>query len=492
MSFARTAAAHDAATRTSTSNTHARRHHARSRAYTRAAASDAPRAAAAAAAASAASPSSTPSRSARDAVAAEAAARAVKTPHSGYHRQPNVERAFFEGWYFRITLPAERQSASLIYHVYDPDVARSARRGAGAQVCAPNGKYLYKTTTDTDAFEAAPHALELQLTYDDGEFFSVDGEGSRHAGRLTSAGEAADGPWARGLDAHEVSWDITVTPLRGWGGGANAKQVSPAGWMTALPVFEPHWQVTMAHGLATGWIETDGERVEFTDCPAYSEKNWGGAGFPLKWWWVQCNSFTDFPDLSVTATGGNRGVVVVPNMREDVGAVGVHFGDRFFQFVPARQGAPELPTSYGSEAAIEASAVRWDVSWGSWSVSAIGDRYEVSIQGTCTDDDKSTVIRAPTDTLNGGMAPLCRETFTGVVSLSLWRLDASGARVETIIDAAQSTTACLEIGGGPWRGNWKSAAEIRGPLTPLMSLPVDVRAVADFLKPAFGDVFPGL
>ena len=490
MSFARAMSAHDASTHASTSYARPRRHRARRHARIRAAASDAARAAAPDSARASAS-SQTPRTSTHEAQAREAAARAVKTPHSGYHRQPNVERAFFEGWYFRVTLPAERRSASLIYHVYDPDVARSARRGVGAQVCAPNGKYLYKTTTDTSAFEAAPHALELQLACADGDFFSVAGEGSRHAGRLTSVGEADDGPWGRGLDAREVAWDFTVTPLRGWGGGANAKQLSPAGWMTALPVFEPHWQVTMAHGIATGWIETDGERVEFSQCPAYSEKNWGGAGFPLKWWWVQCNSFADFPDLSVTATGGNRGVVVVPNMREDVGAVGVHFGDRFFQFVPAHQGAPAPPTSYGAEAAVEASAVRWDVAWGAWSVSAISDRYEVSIEGACTDDDKSTVIRAPTDTLDGGMAPLCRETFTGVVTLSLWRLDASGARVETVIDAARSTTACLEIGGGPWRGRWKSAAEIRGPLAPLMSLPVDVGAVADFLKPAFGDVFPG-
>ena len=61
--------------------------------------------------------------------------------------------------------------------------------------------------------------------------------------------------------------------------------------MTALSVFEPHWQVTMAHGLASGWIETDGDRVEFSDCPAYSEKNWGGAGFPLKWWWTSATRF---------------------------------------------------------------------------------------------------------------------------------------------------------------------------------------------------------
>lgn len=42
----------------------------------------------------------------------------------------------------------------------------------------------------------------------------------------------------------------------------------------------------MVYGLVSGWIEIDGECVEFSDCLVYSEKNWGGVGFLLKWWWV--------------------------------------------------------------------------------------------------------------------------------------------------------------------------------------------------------------
>ena len=61
---------------------------------------------------------------------------------------------------------------------------------------------------------------------------------------------------------------------------------SLARWLAALPVFEPHYQILTAHGLATGWIERDGERIEFRDAPYYAEKNWGGAGFPRKWFWA--------------------------------------------------------------------------------------------------------------------------------------------------------------------------------------------------------------
>lgn len=37
-------------------------------------------------------------------------------------------------------------------------------------------------------------------------------------------------------------WSITVDPQYGWGPRAG-KQQSTAGWLAALPVFEPHWQV---------------------------------------------------------------------------------------------------------------------------------------------------------------------------------------------------------------------------------------------------------
>ncbi len=63
-------------------------------------------------------------------------------------------------------------------------------------------------------------------------------------------------------------------------------------------------QVMMAQGRATGWIEWGGERFDFQDAPAYSEKNWGG-GFPKQWFWVQCDAF-DTPanqEIALTAVG---------------------------------------------------------------------------------------------------------------------------------------------------------------------------------------------
>ena len=60
--------------------------------------------------------------------------------------------------------------------------------------------------------------------------------------------------------------------------------------------------------VPAGWIELDDKRYEFTNAPAYVEKNWG-MGFPKKWFWIQCNNFEGQPDLTITAVGAQRRMV---------------------------------------------------------------------------------------------------------------------------------------------------------------------------------------
>jgi len=442
----------------------------------------------------------------------------TRTPHSGYHRIEGFPRPFFEGWYFRVTLPEIRDNLSLIYHVYDPDLRRSERRGAGAQVCTPGGKYIWRESHDVERFTAAPHELALRMDYAHAEggpeFYEVACGGRVHRGRLRLGDEVNDpSVWPPEKLASEVRWDFTVEPVAGYGDRGRA--TSTAGWLSSLPVFEPHYQITMAHGLATGWIETNGARVEFAKAPAYSEKNWGGAGFPSRWFWLQCNSFRARPGLSVTATGGNRGVVILPGVREEVAAITIHApGGGFFPFVPvAGEG-------------FEAADLTWSVSpWGRWTVRGVTPTHEVEIAGWIAPTDDvvggTTVLRAPMDDAGAGMAPLCRESFRGSMRVSLWERDAAATwnggddeggsrsgdgggsgswgdggagkgRGRCILDGVQSDTAAVEVGGGPWTEAWVGSAEMREPLGTLAGAPVDVDAVAGFFKRVGLDVVPGL
>jgi len=83
--------------------------------------------------------------------------------------------------------------------------------------------------------------------------------------------------------------------------------------------------------MATGWIEWNGKRYEFTNAPAYSEKNWGGA-FPKNGSGSIATALTVNP-TSLTA-GGRRGSFVVDGICGD-GWLALR--GKFYEFVPGIQ-----------------------------------------------------------------------------------------------------------------------------------------------------------
>eukprot|EP00899_Mesostigma_viride_P022854 jgi/Mesvir1/3753/Mv15027-RA.2 len=374
----------------------------------------------------------------------------VQTPHSGYHYDGSARR-FFEGWYFKVTIPEENQSFAFMYSIEDPPAAPTAGLlpelpnplsalllppggnstvrwpGVGAQIMGPDDQYLCQYSTDTSSFFADPKDLELAHTFapkrsSSTTSFSNSGKAkrswdrncqgfeatsTRHQGSLVDDGRSASRfrPIAK-----SASWDYVTTPVVGWG-DVDKPQLSTAGWMAALPVFEPHWQVLMSLGRSTGYIDWDGVRYEFKDAPSYAEKNWGGS-FPLKWFWCQCNAFRGLPTTCLTSGGGRRLLPLVAGESEDVAMVGIHHEGKFYEFVPWK------------------GTVQWVIEpWGSWQMNATNEEYEVQLVATCKESDGVT-LRAPTN--EKGLTDFCRDTFFGHVELSLWRLR-GGQRVQVIL-----------------------------------------------------------
>ncbi|KAM7490423.1 hypothetical protein LguiA_033344 [Lonicera macranthoides] len=254
--------------------------------------------------------------------------RDLRTPHSGYHFDGST-RKFFEGWYFKVSIPEKRQSFCFMYSVENPAFTKKPSgfellqhgdrsTGVGAQILGPDDKYICQYTEESHNFWGSRHELMLGNTFvshkgkrppnkevPPQEFDQTVLEGFQvtplwHQGSITDDGRT---------DYVEIvktaRWKYSTRPIYGWG-NVGSKQKATAGWLAAFPVFEPHWQICMAGGLSTGWIEWDGERYEFQDAPSYSEKNWGGA-FPRKWFWVQCNVFEGASgEVALTAAGGRR------------------------------------------------------------------------------------------------------------------------------------------------------------------------------------------
>ncbi|MGL5063119.1 MAG: tocopherol cyclase family protein [Microcoleus sp.] len=360
----------------------------------------------------------------------------LETPHSGYHWDGSSRR-FFEGWYYRVTLPIHGESFAFMYSIEDP-TGGQPYSGGSAQILGPKDSYLWRNFPDVKKFWANRESLglghwgktDLQIPpqYLEPQVFDSRVEEGYQATTTLNQGYIHDpGSGSR------CYWQYEIKPIYGWGDSIGI-QKSTAGMLSFLPVFEPGWQILMAHGLASGWIDWNGEKYEFQDAPAYSEKNWGGA-FPQKWFWVNCNCFQGETDLALTAGGGKRGVLW---WMESVAMICLHYRGKFYEFVPWN------------------SQVSWNIQpWGRWQMQARNSQFEVELIGTVK--SPGTYVRTPSAK---GMVFESRDTACGELRLQLRELlgknvDKSGKQRSRIILDARSSLSALEVGGGPWDTAWE-------------------------------------
>ncbi len=335
------------------------------------------------------------------------------TPHSGYHWN-GIDRDFFEGWYFRVTLPKIGESFAFMYSIEDP-LGMSERSGGAAQILGIGEAYIRADFPEPSKFWASKkdlglgHWAETNLSKP-AQLLSIE-----EFDRQIDRGYQVTATLNQGsLPDLNCRWCYHTIPVYGWGQPQQPQQAT-AGWLSLLPIFEPGWQVLMAHGLATGWIEWQGQRSEFSNAPAYSEKNWGRS-FPEKWFWINCNSFSDTVGLAVTAGGGRRKVLW---NTEEVAAIGIHYRDRFYEFVPWN------------------SHIDWQIKpWGEWQMQAINGDSIVKLMGTT--DLAGTMVSTPTER---GLVLCCRDTLKGRLTLDLCNLHGDA------IVTAHSNVAGLEVGG---------------------------------------------
>ncbi|KAK4798587.1 hypothetical protein SAY86_030913 [Trapa natans] len=412
--------------------------------------------------------------------------RELRTPHSGYHFDGST-RKFFEGWYFKVSIPEVRQSFCFMYSVESPAFTKklgaleavqygTRSTGVGAQILGADDKYICQYSEESQNFWGSRHELMLGNTF-------LSAKGSKppnkeippeEFNRKVLEGFQVTPLWNQGFirddgrsnyveTVETARWEYSTCPVYGWG-DVSSTQKSSAGWLAAFPVFEPHWQICMAGGLSTGWIEWDGKRFEFQNAPSYSEKNWGGA-FPRKWFWVQCNVFEGANgDVALTAAGGLRQIPGLSETFENAALVGVHYGGKFYEFVPWN------------------GVVEWEVNtWGFWYMTAENDTHKVELEATT--EDPGTTLRAPT--AEAGLAPACKDTCFGELKLQIWEKRYDGSKGKVILNVT-SNMAALEVGGGPWFSTWKGKTSSPEVLNRAVGAPINMEGffgLTPFLKP---------
>jgi tocopherol cyclase len=358
----------------------------------------------------------------------------LQTPHSGYHWDKSSRR-FFEGWYYRVTLPEIGETFAFMYSIEDP-IGGKPYSGGAAQVLGPNDEYLCRTFPDVNKFWASNDCLALghwgKSDLNIEPLYLLPKEFAHHV----TEGYQANATLNQGIihdpaTGNYCRWEYEIKPIYGWGNEGSIQQ-STAGWLSFSQIFEPGWQILMAHGHASGCIDWNGKIYEFTNAPAYGEKNWGGS-FPQKWFWLNCNSFIGESDLALTAGGGRRAVLW---SMESVAMIGIHYRGKFYEFVPWN------------------SQVHWEIApWGKWHMQAKNNQYEVELTGKT--HLPGTPLRAPT---NNGLIYCCRDTMQGELNLELREIQQGKSK---IILKDQSILCGLEVGGEKfagekWDKTWRS------------------------------------
>jgi tocopherol cyclase len=332
-------------------------------------------------------------------------------PHQGYHYNSSINTRFFEGWYYRISIPELQQSFAFMYAIDDPQ-GNTPVSGGSVQILGIDDAHLWRTLPNSSDFYAAYDRFYLEHW----------GKQNRDLEGYSASDRHNRGKIYDPLSQTFCTWDYQIKSIHTWG-----RAQPTMGIWSYFSVFEPGWQILATHALASGSITWQNQTYSFQNAPAYSEKNWGRS-FPSKWFWIQANSFNaesfiDPPELAITAAGGIRQYL---GQSSQVAMISLFYQGQFYRFMP------------------DSSTIDCQIQpWGSWQICAVNPDFEITLSGYT--DQSGEYIMVPTAK---GLSFDCRDTGQGNLSLDL--KERNGKQ----IIKAESTLAALEIGGKDWQTEW--------------------------------------
>ncbi len=184
-----------------------------------------------------------------------------------------------------------------------------------------------------------------------------------------------------------------------------------------VPGLGQYWHPYLFDADVRGSAVLGGETVSLDGWSVYAERNWGGGGFPPRWWWGQAQGF-DRRDICVAFAGGD---VVIGPAALQASSVVVVLGERI-----VRLGNPLLaPVHVAADGA-------------QWHVHGRGPRWSVELEGD-GGGHPAHVLPVPLPTERRSI-PGAREHLAGRLGLVIRHRG-------RVTYAGESTVAGLEIGG---------------------------------------------
>lgn len=313
--------------------------------------------------------------------------RTTLTP-AAYHGH-NKRAPFFEGWYYKLVTPDERQMYAVIPGIYKG--LRAEHSHAFVMVLDGSANRVAHHRFALDDFRASDRTLAVQVG----------------PNLFTERALTLNLPDLRGhvrfIDS--VPWPVTLT--------------SPGimGWYAWVPRMETyHGVVSLDHALA-GTLTAGAQPVVFDGGRGYIEKDWGST-FPQTWIWLQANHFGQ-PGSSLTAS-----LARIPWIGRDFPGfiIGFWHAGRLHRF-----------TTY---VGAQLERVRADDDHVHIIVRNRRHRLEIRAERAA-----SALLSGPTR--DRGMVPFVRETLGAQVSVRLTRRD----RRQSVVYEGSSGSAGLEVEG---------------------------------------------
>lgn len=179
---------------------------------------------------------------------------------------------FFEGWYIKLVTADRSRSLALIPGLFRGRPDGSAH--AFIQVVRDGEAPVQYASFPPEAFAGASDRFSVQV------------------------GESSFGARGVSLKLDGCEGEVSFGELASW--PVSAASPGVMGWYAWMPIMQCyHGILSLDHELR-GYLEVEGERLDFNGGRGYIEKDWGRS-FPVRWVWMQSNHF-DEAGLSVTVS----------------------------------------------------------------------------------------------------------------------------------------------------------------------------------------------
>jgi hypothetical protein len=184
-----------------------------------------------------------------------------------------------------------------------------------------------------------------------------------------------------------------------------------------VPGLGQYWHPYLFGAEVSGTAVVGEETLSLQGWEVYAERNWGGGGFPPRWWWGQSQGF-DNPDVCVAFAGGD---VTVGPLRTAATSVVVALGGDML-----RLGNPLL------------APVHVEADGSAWHLHGRGPRWSVELAGGAPLQDAHTLpVPLPSE----------RRSVPGALEHLAARVALTVRKRGRMVFSGESTLAGLEIGG---------------------------------------------